>query len=332
MSVQSAPFDLLQEFLSSRMRMSHIYQPLMLKMLIQNGGWASTRDIATSFLAQDDSQIDYYVEITKRMPGPVLKRHQLVEREGDGYRLVPDVRGLTAEQRSALMRICDEAVEAYRARRGHRIYQHRRTALGEISGSDRYNVLARAGHRCELCGVSADERSLEVDHIIPRRDGGSDDLSNLQALCWKCNANKGARDSTDFRLVREEMNARQEGCIFCHHEVRPKVAENDLAFAIRDGHPVTPLHTLIIPRRHAATFFDLYEPERRAINLLLDQARADILTEDRTVEGFNIGINAGDVAGQTVMHCHVHLIPRRRGDVEQPRGGVRGVIPGKALY
>ncbi len=73
--------------------MSHIYQPLMLKMLIQNGGWASTRDIATSFLAQDDSQIDYYAEITKWMPWKVLGAHQLVKREGDGYRLVPDVRG-----------------------------------------------------------------------------------------------------------------------------------------------------------------------------------------------------------------------------------------------
>jgi hypothetical protein len=78
-------------------------------------------------------------------------------------------------------------------------------------------------------------------------------------------ANKGARDDTDFRRVREGMNARREGCIFCHHDRPPNVAENDLALAIRDGHPVTPLHTLVISRRHAPTFFDLYEPERRAI-------------------------------------------------------------------
>ncbi len=79
----------------------------MLKMLIQNGGWASTRDIASSFLAQDDSQIEYYAEITKRMPGKVLGAHKLVEREGDGYRLVPYVRGLTPEQTSALVRLCE---------------------------------------------------------------------------------------------------------------------------------------------------------------------------------------------------------------------------------
>jgi ATP adenylyltransferase len=100
-------------------------------------------------------------------------------------------------------------------------------------------------------------------------------------------ANKGARDDTDFRHVREGMNARQEGCIFCHHDHRPKVAKNNLALAIRDGYPVTALHTLVIPRRHAPTFFDQYEPERRALNLLLDQLRLDILAEDGTVEGFN---------------------------------------------
>jgi diadenosine tetraphosphate (Ap4A) HIT family hydrolase len=80
-----------------------------------------------------------------------------------------------------------------------------------------------------------------------------------------------------------------------------RVAENDLAFAIRDGFPVTPLHTLIIPRRDAATYFDLYEPERRAINLLLDQVRSDVLAADTTVGCFNIGMNSGEVAGQTVM-------------------------------
>ena len=147
MSPPSTSFDRLRDFISSKMRMSHVYQPLMLKTLIQNGGWASLRDIASAFLAQDDSRIEYYAEITKRMPGKVLGAHQLVEREEDGYRLIPDVRGLTPDQRSALVQLCDEAVEAYRRRRGDRIYQHRRTALGDISGSDRYEVLKRAGRR-----------------------------------------------------------------------------------------------------------------------------------------------------------------------------------------
>ena len=95
---------------------------------------------------------------------------------------------------------------------------------------------------------------------------------------------------------------------------------------------MTELHTLVIPKRHAATFFDLFEPERRAINQLLDEVRIDIMKKDASVSGFNIGMNSGDTAGQTIGHAHVHLIPRRHGDVQDPRGGVRGVIPGKAAY
>ena len=110
------------------------------------------------------------------------------------------------------------------------------------------------------------------------------------------------------------------------------IASNALAFAVRDDYPVTQLHTLVIPKRHAKTFFDLFEPERRAINQLLDELRKEMMKKDVSVSGFNIGINSGDTAGQTIAHAHVHLIPRRQGDVQDPRGGVRGVIPGKAIY
>ncbi|MBI3001711.1 MAG: HIT family protein, partial [Deltaproteobacteria bacterium] len=90
--------------------------------------------------------------------------------------------------------------------------------------------------------------------------------------------------------------------------------------------------SLIIPRRHVESFFDLHGGERNALLALLDEMKSDIQHKDETVEGFNVGINNGEVAGQSVPHVHVHLIPRRRGDVEHPRGGVRGVIPRKASY
>ena len=121
-------------------------------------------------------------------------------------------------------------------------------------------------------------------------------------------------------------------CLFCDIPPERVIAENDLAYAIRDGFPVTPLHTLIIPKRHAATFFDLHEDEILACNRLMQDLRAAILSEDPTVDAFNIGMNAGEAAGQTVFHCHIHLIPRRNGDVENPRGGVRHLIPGKGFY
>jgi 5-methylcytosine-specific restriction endonuclease McrA len=101
---------------------------------------------------------------------------------------------LSSQERNELVRLCDDAINAYLEKRGAAVYDHRRTALGYLSGGLRYEVLKSAGFCCELCGVSADERAIEVDHIVPRKHGGEDDLTNLQALCFKCNANKGARD------------------------------------------------------------------------------------------------------------------------------------------
>ena len=241
-------------------------------------------------------------------------------------------RCFSPEEREQLVQLCDLAIAAYLQKRGPAVYDHRRAALGYLSGSLRYEVLKRAGFRCELCGISADERAIEVDDILPRKHGGEDDLINLQALCFKCNANKGARDDQDFRAIREGINARHSGCVFCELPSDPVIATNALAFAIRDNYPVTDLQTLVISRRHAATFFDLFEPERRAINQLLVGLRADIVKKDALVGGFNVGMNSGEAAGQTINHAHVHLIPRRQGDVKDPKGGVRGVIPGKAAY
>lgn len=110
------------------------------------------------------------------------------------------------------------------------------------------------------------------------------------------------------------------------------VMSNPLAYAIHDGFPVTPFHSLVIPRRHAATYFDLTTDELLACDDLLRKLRKTFLTKDSAIEGFNIGLNAGEVAGQTIFHCHFHLIPRRRGDVENPRGGIRHLIPGKGYY
>jgi diadenosine tetraphosphate (Ap4A) HIT family hydrolase len=107
------------------------------------------------------------------------------------------------------------------------------------------------------------------------------------------------------------------------------ILSNALAFAIRDAFPVAPLHSLVIPHRHVTDFFGLTPEEREACAELIHRLRTDILKEDPQVEGFNIGMNVGQVAGQTIFHSHIHLIPRRKGDVQNPRGGVRLLIPGK---
>jgi diadenosine tetraphosphate (Ap4A) HIT family hydrolase len=108
--------------------------------------------------------------------------------------------------------------------------------------------------------------------------------------------------------------------------------ESQLSVLIADGFPVTRGHLLVIPRRHIADYFRLGSAEVRSCTTMLAEGRAHLLQDDKSIVGFNVGINSGEAAGQTVMHCHIHLIPRRRGDSENPRGGVRAVIPGKADY
>jgi len=110
------------------------------------------------------------------------------------------------------------------------------------------------------------------------------------------------------------------------------ISENELVYAIRDKYPVTPLHSLIIPKRHVVDYFSLTKDELLSCDVLLKEVKDSIQSDDELVGGFNIGINSGEAAGQTIFHCHIHLIPRRVGDVENPRGGVRHLIPGKGDY
>jgi ATP adenylyltransferase len=233
MNSEPSAFTVLRDFIRSRMRMSHIYQPVMLRTLLVHFGKTTIRQIAAEFLARDESQLEYYEEITKAMPGKVLSRHGIVERDGNSYRLKPDIEALTDAERSELVELCDAALSRYLDQRGATAFDHRRASLGYVSGSVRYEVLKRAGGRCELCGLSVEERAIEIDHIIPRKHGGSDETTNLQALCYRCNANKGARDATDFRRIREDLGYREQGCIFCELSGPRVIASNELAYAIR---------------------------------------------------------------------------------------------------
>lgn len=124
----------------------------------------------------------------------------------------------------------------------------------------------------------------------------------------------------------------KNNCIFCSKEKLNIIYEDDIFFVIRDSFPVTKDHTLIILNNHDKTYFDLRDKDILQLNNILKFQKESLMQNDKTITGFNIGINQGKSAGQTVMHLHIHLIPRRKGDIADPRGGVRGVIPSKQKY
>ena len=129
------------------------------------------------------------------------------------------------------------------------------------------------------------------------------------------------------------MSSSTEGCIFCNKTNCEVISSTKHFFIIRDtAYPVTKHHTLIITNRHVDDYFDLNKEEINDLDKILKNQKRELKQLDKEISAFNIGVNIGRDAGQSIMHCHIHLIPRRKGDVEDPRGGVRGVIPEKQKY
>ena len=311
--------------------MSHIYQPLMIRYLLAESGKASDEKIAGEILKYDPSQIEYYQKIVNNMVGKVLRNHEIVSKIKNEYFLA-DFKYLTDKQKEELIDICNKKITEYINKRGETIWDHRRKNRGYISGSVRFEVLKRAKFRCELCGISAKEKALEVDHIVPKNLGGEDSINNYQALCYTCNSMKRDTDRTDFRNLENMYKERDEHCVFCNIDRKRIVKENNLAYIVFDGFPVSKYHSLIIPKRHFKDYFDIFQAELNAVQNLLIFGKDYITNIDSSIVDFNVGINSGIAAGQSIMHCHIHLIPRYAGDVENPKGGVRHVIPGKGFY
>ncbi|MGN6718225.1 MAG: HNH endonuclease [Candidatus Binatia bacterium] len=213
-------------------------------------------------------------------------------------------------QKNRLIDLCQSELDVFVERGGKSIYDHRRVSVGYISGTLKY------------------EGSSKPDHILPYKHGGREELSNLQALCYSCNAMKRDRDDTDFRAIRESYEYRKAGCLFCETAAERISAQNELAYAIADAYPVSPLHTLIFPSGMSLRSLNFGQAEVNACTVLINQQKKQIESGDRSVNG-SILATTEQAQARPIEHCHVHLIPRPSSEVVNPRGGVRHTIQGK---
>ena len=304
-------FEELQDFIAHRMKMTHVYQPLMIKTLLQADNRATAEDVARSFLNEDKSQLEYYTQIAKRWPSITLRKHNVVSysrEDGRGvFRLL--LEGATPPQKERLVELCELRISEYIDSMLKLPWYNRRGIREHIPGQLRYDVLAKSGGVCVACGVSAQQRALEVDHIVPVSMGGPTEISNLQALCYKCNAQKKDRDKTDFVMVMNRLKYRNPKCALCTSDEH--VLDNHLAFAVRRDRPDTSLHSLVLPRRHVGSFFDLIPAEKTLCLELVASVKTQIQESDKAVTGFNVRFDAGRMAGAMTEHCQIHVIPRR---------------------
>ena len=300
----SERFNELDRFINLEMQMSHVYQPAMLLTLMDSGGTASRTEIAKTLLTYDKSQIEYYENIVAKMPGRVLTNNRgITERLEQAYHL-KGFDQLSHDEIEVLKEACSKRIEEFIDQRGDQPWHHRRRSAKAVSGTIRYEVLRNAKNRCELCGISTDVKAIEVDHIMPRIRGGSNDISNLQALCYSCNAMKRDRDDTDFRKVEATYKHREANCAYCNVSENEIKSQNNLCFSVRDNDPQTPTHTLVIPRRHTSSYFDLYRPEINALNYLMSDASEQASTN------LDIHISSESISERSASHCYVRLIPR----------------------
>ncbi len=276
-------YDSLHHFIKYKMSMTHVYQPIMIRTLLESEDCKATREaIARQFLGMDESQLNYYKAITARWPHKTLKGHGIVEyeRRGQVYTLLLD--GATAGQKERLTELCDRRLHEFIDRDPaiRRLREHDRRSR---SGSLRYDVLAKSRGFCAACGVSSAEALLHVDHIIPISWNGKDQMDNMQALCYKCNTQKRDRDDTDFLLWRKRLQFRKPGCAMCSNEAH--ALGNDLAYCVLGGAGDP---SMVVPRRHALSFMDLIPAERHLCIALADRAVRCLKEQHGRVADFDV--------------------------------------------
>jgi hypothetical protein len=196
-------FDELLKFIEEDLRMSHVYQPLLISFLVQSGGAATVRQLAQEFALADEASVLHYEKRIKEMPIPVLAKRGVVSKKLNLVEL--QVNDLTYAQSSRIRAACEKRIADFLESRGVDVWSGL-LEMDPVPSTVRFDVLKR-DRKCVLCGAAPERDSevrLHVDHIVPRSKGGSNEMSNLQVLCSECNLGKSNRDNTAFGELAED--------------------------------------------------------------------------------------------------------------------------------
>ena len=259
----------LERFIRKEMRMTHIYQPVMIRTLLESKDCRATKEsIARQFLGADESQINYYKYITGRWPHQVLKKHGIIgySRKGEEYTLLLDEGGATAGQKQRLIELCNLRLQEF-IDKDPAIRRMRELDSRSRLGSIEFDVRAKSKGVCVACGARAMEVRMHVDHIVPISRGGKNEIDNLQMLCYRCNTQKRDRDETDFLLWHKRLQFRKAGCGMCR-DTRHAL-ENKLAYCVLAGDDRL---SEVVPKRHVESFISMIPAERAMCMALVDRA------------------------------------------------------------
>ena len=296
-------YEELYKFIHEKMKMTHIYQPIMIKTLLESkNNTATVEEIAQKFLNQDLSQLEYYKKIVKKWPHITLvKNNKIVKycKKDKVYEL--PLYNVTNKEKQKLKELCDLRLQEF-IDKGPWIRTMRLIDSKPISGNMRYDTLSKSGGVCVACGKSATVVPMDIDHIVPRSWGGKTEPTNLQALCYQCNREKRDRDEMDFIKTQKSLQFRKHKCSLCSRT--DTITSNHLVCAMEAKGSASDMHSLILPNRHVSTFVELIPAERQlCINLMHDRIH-DI--KSRTdFKRFDISYleeSAND-------HCHISIIP-----------------------
>ena len=293
----------LENFIHKKMRMTHIYQPIMIKTLLKSGdNTASVEEIARNFLDNDDSQVNYYKKITKRWPHITLKKHNIVSYKKNRYTLLIDEK-LSHQEKDKLLELCDLRLNEFIDKDP---WIQKRRELERISPgkSMRYDVLSKSKGVCIACGARPPAASLHIDHIMPASLGGLTEMGNLQALCYLCNTQKRNRDDLDFLRAHKRLQFRNKKCSLC--KKKKDIKSNSMAYAVKAKHSIPDMH-LIIPNRHVTSFMDLIPAEKQLCLVLVDEVMDHIKNENSAVTDFQVS----GFDGRHNKHCSISIVPTR---------------------